>query len=213
MLEGAKTICNIKTPLTYCNYNVTYTTLYSSHSRIPAMWATHIYVFDWTSITGIIKHSSRANITRLVMVELWPMIILDMRNNPTETPYALSKWGNGKHQERDRTPFELQKIGSTKFRLSFKCHKVNNIIDSPKLKKMIPGENYPFKVFIFNWNRFLSNLGMLPRRRGSYSNACRRALANALKVASIIWWEFLPASWDQPQFRKFCQKLKTGGAK
>ena len=31
-----------------------------------------------------------------------------------------------------------------------------------------------------------SNLGTVPRRRGSYSVACRRALAKALKVASII---------------------------
>jgi len=39
-----------------------------------------------------------------------------------------------------------------------------------------------------------SNLGIVPPRRGSDSVACRRALAKALKVASIMWCEFLPAS-------------------
>jgi hypothetical protein len=38
-------------------------------------------------------------------------------------------------------------------------------------------------------------LGMVPFLLKSYSIACRRALANALKVASIMWWEFFPASW------------------
>lgn len=38
-------------------------------------------------------------------------------------------------------------------------------------------------------------LGTVPWRRKSYSVACRSALANALKDASIIWCEFFPASW------------------
>ena len=35
---------------------------------------------------------------------------------------------------------------------------------------------------------------MVPTRRGSASHALRSARAKALKVASTMWWEFLPAS-------------------
>lgn len=37
-------------------------------------------------------------------------------------------------------------------------------------------------------------LGMVPKRRTSYSVAWRRALAKALNVASTMWCEFFPAS-------------------
>jgi len=37
-------------------------------------------------------------------------------------------------------------------------------------------------------------LAMVPARRGSVSHAWRSARANALKVASTMWWLFLPAS-------------------
>lgn len=37
-------------------------------------------------------------------------------------------------------------------------------------------------------------LGTAPALRGSTSQARRRARANALNVASIMWWLFLPAS-------------------
>lgn len=47
--------------------------------------------------------------------------------------------------------------------------------------------------YVYNCNR-ITNLGTVPARRWSYSVACLRALAKALKVASIMWWEFLPAS-------------------
>lgn len=45
------------------------------------------------------------------------------------------------HQERDRTPFELHIIDSTKLRSSFICQRVNNtlsnMVDSPKIKKRL----------------------------------------------------------------------------
>ena len=36
---------------------------------------------------------------------------------------------------------------------------------------------------------------IMPCRRGSTSVACRSALANALNVASTMWWLFRPPSW------------------
>ena len=40
-------------------------------------------------------------------------------------------------------------------------------------------------------------LAICPARRGSDSQACLRARANALKVASMMWCEFLPASYKE----------------
>jgi hypothetical protein len=37
-------------------------------------------------------------------------------------------------------------------------------------------------------------LAIMPARRSSYSVARRSARANALNVASTMWWLFLPAS-------------------
>lgn len=50
---------------------------------------------------------------------------------------------------------------------------------------MLLRENYALKIYAVKF-RSINNLGIVPRRRGSYSVACRRALAKALKVASIM---------------------------
>lgn len=42
-------------------------------------------------------------------------------------------------------------------------------------------------------------LAMVPARRGSVSHAWRSARANALNVASTMWWLFLPASCEMEQ--------------
>lgn len=57
-----------------------------------------------------------------------------------------------------------------------------------------------------------TNLGTLPWRRKSRSVACRRALANALKVASIMWWEFFPASCDFSKIKHKRDCTKFWGA-
>lgn len=43
-------------------------------------------------------------------------------------------------------------------------------------------------------------LGTDPFLLVSYSSACRRALAKALKVASMMWWELVPASCKNETF-------------
>lgn len=52
---------------------------------------------------------------------------------------------------------------------------------------------------------------MVPARRGSGSVACRRARANALKVASTMWWLFLPASCAHRQPKGGVSKPATAG--